>query len=146
MEDRRRIAIKKRTVVSAPKGELIIVKSANAGVTARIKWNPGFSSRFSSGFSKAQSYIDSSVLRLSDPYVPMRSGALKLSGQLGTDIGSGTVQYIAPYARRQYYENAGRGAEGTALGGRRGALWFERMKADNLEDIERGVRRILRKG
>lgn len=31
--------------------------------------------------------------------------------------------------------NAGKGKEGTSKGGLRGKFWFERMKADHLEDI-----------
>jgi hypothetical protein len=46
------------------------------------------------------------------------------SGTLGTVIGSGVIRYLAPYARRQYYENNGLG-----INGERGRLWFERWKA-----------------
>ena len=55
------------------------------------------------------------------------------SGQLGTVIGSGSMEYLAPYARRQYYENAGQS------GGNRGKLWFERMKASKKETIRKGA-------
>lgn len=84
---------------------------------------------------KVQKVIDSEVLRRSDPYVPMDTGALKKSGILGTKIGSGEVIYNAIYARRHYYHNAGKGKQGTSKGGLRGKLWFERMKADHLNDI-----------
>ena len=79
--------------------------------------------------------IDSEVLRRSDKYVPFRTGFLKKSGILGTEIGNGEVIYNALYADKNYYHNAGRGKQGTALGGLRGKFWFERMKADNLQDI-----------
>lgn len=82
-----------------------------------------------------QKTIDSEVLRRSDPYVPFRSGALKKSGTTGTKIGSGEVIYNAPYARSNYYNNAGKGKQGTSKGGLRGKFWFERMKADHLQDI-----------
>ncbi len=84
---------------------------------------------------KVQKVIDSEVLRRSDPYVPFRTGFLKKSGILGTKIGSGEVVYNAIYANRNYYLNAGRGKQGTAKGGLRGRFWFERMKADHLDDI-----------
>lgn len=89
---------------------------------------------------KVQKYIDSEVLRRSDPYVPFRKGPLKKSGTLGTKIGSGEVVYNAPHAKKQYYRNAGRGKEGTAKGGKRGKYWFERMKADHLNDIVNGAK------
>lgn len=89
-----------------------------------------------------QKYIDSTVLRLSDPYVPFLTGALKTSGTRGTVIGNGEVNYIAPYAARNYYGNAGMGKQGTAHGGLRGREWFERMKCDHLTDIVNGAAKM----
>lgn len=91
---------------------------------------------------RVQRYIDSTVLRLSDPYVPYLSGQLKLSGIRGTVIGKGEVVYNSPYARRQYYNNRGSGKEGTSRGGLRGRYWFERMKADRLDEILDGAAKI----
>ena len=89
----------------------------------------------------AQRYIDSTVLRLSDPYIPKDTGMLIRSGTLHTVIGSGKVRYRTPYARNVYYNNAGRGRNGmnSSTGGLRGRLWFERMKADKKEQILRGA-------
>lgn len=87
-----------------------------------------------------QKYVDSEVIRLTDPYVPMDTGALKKSAPLGTKIGSGTVIYNSVYAKRQYYTNAGRGKQGTSKGGLRGKYFFERMKADHLKDIIAGAK------
>lgn len=90
---------------------------------------------------KVQKVIDSEVLRRSDPYVPFRTGFLKKSGILGTKIGSGKVVYNAIYAKKQYYHNAGRGKQGMTKYNShnykclRGRYWFERMKADHLDDI-----------
>lgn len=95
---------------------------------------------------RVQKALDSEVLRRSDPYVPMRTGVLKKSGIIGTKIGSGLVQYVAPYARRQYYNNAGRGRQGMTKQNAhnykclRGKLWFERMKTDHLNDILKTVK------
>ena len=91
---------------------------------------------------RVQKYIDSTVLRKSDPYVPFLSGMLKTSGISGTVIGSGTVVYNSPYARRQYYANGGNGKQGTSRGGLRGRYWFERMKADHLDEILQGAAKI----
>lgn len=104
-----------------------------------IVWSPDFKVKSEKQFTQAQKFIDSEVLRQCDPYVPFRSGMLKKSGTMGTVIGSGIVRYIVPYAKKQYYENAGRGIEGLhASGGTRGLrgrLWFERMKLDHKDEI-----------
>lgn len=95
--------------------------------------------------SMAQRLIDSEVLRRCDPYVPKDTGNLKRSGIAGTVIGSGKIEYIAPYSRRQYYENKGKGRQGLTKQSKknykclRGAYWFERMKADQKDDILRKI-------
>lgn len=91
---------------------------------------------------KVQQFVDSEVLRLSDPYVPFLSGDLKRSGSLATTLGSGLVQYNMSYARKNYYFNRGKGKQGTASGGLRGKMWFERMKADHLREILAGAKKI----
>lgn len=91
---------------------------------------------------KVQKYIDSTVLRKCERYVPKRTGTLLRSGQLSTVIGSGEVKYRTPYCRPVYYYNAGRGAEGTAHGGLRGRLWFERMKKAHAREILRGAAQL----
>ena len=100
---------------------------------------------------RVQEYIDSEVLRLSDPYVPMQQGNLKRSGTLGTKLGTGEVVYNAPYARYQYYGKVMVGRAPKRLTDRdltyhgapkRGKLWFERMKADHKNTILAGARKI----
>ena len=90
-------------------------------------------------FGRVQRHIDSEVLRTCDPYVPKRSSDLKKSGTRSTVIGSGEVSYDTPYARKQYYENAGRGTDGTAKGGLRGKLFFERAMIDHKDEILDGA-------
>jgi len=87
---------------------------------------------------RVQKHIDSEVLRLMEPYTPMLSGTLKDSPTLQTKLGSGLIHQRQPYARRQYYENAGKGL--------RGKLWFERMKADHKKDIRESALEISKKG
>lgn len=87
-----------------------------------------------------QKYIDNAVLRLSDPYIPKDTGTLARSGTIHTVIGSGNVEYATPYCRPVYYENSGHGRDGTAFGGLRGKLWFERMKTDKKDEILRGAK------
>lgn len=70
-----------------------------------------------------------------DPLTPRRTGMLIKSGTLGTVIGSGTLKYLAPYARRQYYEGKSQG--------QRGKRWFERMKTAHRAVILQGAQRIV---
>lgn len=111
-----------------------------------ITFDPNFAARAAKNFERAQKYVDSEVLRHSDSYVPMDTGMLKKSGISGTVLGSGEVDYTAPYAREQYYTNAGRGKEGlNASGGTsglRGKYWFERMKTDHKQEILAGLKKL----
>ncbi len=106
-------------------------------------WNRRLSPEMSSRFEAAQKYIDSSCLRYCDKYMPFLTGKMKESGTFGTVIGSGKLIYTAPYARYQNYNNAGNGIQGTARGGLRGRLPFERMKADKKDIIIKGAARIV---
>ena len=54
---------------------------------------------FSERIKKAQKFVDSEVLRKSDPYIPFKTGMLRDSGILGTKIGSGRIRYLAPYEK-----------------------------------------------
>lgn len=86
---------------------------------------------------KVQQFIDSEVLRLTDPYIPFDTGKLKQSGTQHTKIGSGNVIYKTPYARKQYFENKGSGL--------RGKQWFTRMKADHKQQILNGAIKVAGK-
>lgn len=86
---------------------------------------------------EVQHFIDTQVIKLSEPYTPFDTGYLKNDApKLGTLIGSGKVKYVGPYAKKQYYQNRGLSA------GRRGKLWFERMKIDRKIDILKGAAKI----
>lgn len=114
---------------------------------------------------KVQKFIDSEVIRLCDPKVPFATGVLKHSAITASVVGQGMVVYATPYARYLYYgqvygPNIPRYEAGELAGfwsppgkkkhptGRkltyngapeRGALWFERMKAERGDDIIRGA-------
>ncbi len=101
----------------------------------------------------AQRFLDSEVLRTTDPYVPLDTGKLKQAGILGTTIGSGEIVYNSPYARYQYYGKLMVGKAPKTLTGidlkyhsgdsKRGAMWFERSKADNLNAWLKGVADVI---
>lgn len=92
---------------------------------------------------KVQKIIDSEVIRRVDPYTPKRPGAkggtLIKSATLHSKIGQGVVRNVTPYARRMYYNPQYNFTDAP----RRGAYWFERMKADQKEDILRTAAKAI---
>ena len=123
--------------IETPRGSVII----NGKGKAQLVWNTNFVAKWTKKYSAAQVFVDSEVLRHSEPYIPMQTGMLIKSGILGTTIGSGTVKWIAPYAHHQYYK--GRKPGTSAFGTLRGRLWFERMKASWGSAIIRGAKKII---
>ena len=102
-----------------------------------------------------QKFIDSEVMRRTDPYTPYRHGFLKSGALAGTKIGSGVIEQNGPYARYLYYGKVmvGRAPKTvtskdlTYSGApRRGKMWFERMKLDHKEAILRGAMLMARRG
>ena len=82
--------------IETPKGAVFTTTGKNGKIIARLEWNKNFSAERSDQFNQTQRFVDSEVLRLSSPYVPFQTGMLDKSGILGTDVGSGEVNYIAP--------------------------------------------------
>ena len=106
---------------------------------------------------RVQKAIDQSVIDYCTPYVPASPDrTLEFSAQMATEIGSGQVIWNTPYARYQYHgwvmtDEAGRTWVGygekkpiitdrpltydTSQNPMAGSRWFERMKADRLNDL-----------
>ena len=126
-------------IIETPRGSVVINKAGRA----ELKWNVNFAPKWTRRYSLAQKFVDSEVLRLSEPFTPLLTGTLIKSGILGTDIGSGLVQWIAPYAKAQYYRP---GKIGSQTGPLRGPQWFERMKAVHKDEIMAGARKLAGKG
>lgn len=125
-------------IIQTPRGTVVI----NENGKAELKFNTHFRNRWQRNYSDAQKFMDSEVLRDCEPYIPLQTGMLVMSGILGTDVGSGLVQWIAPYARAQYYRP---GKPGSKTGRKRGPQWFERSKAVNKDHWVRGSKRIAGK-
>lgn len=123
---------KKKFVIKTPRGSIYTVTTKGGKTTARLEWNPGFESDYSQGFGKAQEFVDSEVVRRMAPLTPRRTGVLIKSATLGTVIGSGEVNQIAPYARRQYYEHKEK------------SYWFERMKNRHKDSILKGAAQYVK--
>ena len=127
------MAGKKAFSINTPRGSITTVTNAGGSVTAELKWAPGFSERKEGAFSNAQEFVYSECLRYMNPLAPRRTGMLIKSGTLGTVIGSGSIEYITPYARRQYYEHKARSKR------------FETMKASKKDVIREGAEKIAGK-
>lgn len=124
------MAGKKAFSINTPRGRVITVTGEDGSVTAKLEWNPAFASQKAQSFSNAQEFVDSECLRYMNPLTPRRTGMLIKSGTLGTVIGSGSIEYLAPYARRQYYEHRSK------------ARWFETMKASKKDVIREGAEKL----
>ena len=123
---------KKKFEIKTPRGTVYTQASKGGKVTARLEWNPGFEPRMENGFANAQAFVDSECIRRMNPETPRRTGALIKSATLGTVIGSGEIDQIAPYARRQYYEHKEK------------SYWFERMKNRHKDSILRGAAQYVK--
>ena len=117
---------------------------------------------------RVQRFIDQRVIDGCQPYVPASPDrTLESSAQVSTEVGSGLVIWNTPYARYQYYgfvmtDEAGRTWVGpgerkpivtdrpldydTAQNPLAGSYWFERMKADRLNEILDEARRVMIQG
>lgn len=146
-------------IIENPRG---VLKRLGSG-KFELKWAPDFQSKTQRQFNSAQAFIDSESIRHMKDYTPMRNGILYKSATLGTEIGSGSIMYAAPYARYQYYgklmvsrktgSSYARKKEKKILTDKdlvyskarhrlAGAYWFERMKADKLTVILRGAAKL----
>lgn len=80
---------------------------------------------------KVDLFIANELARRMFKYVPFRSGMLRTT----TSITAKYVEYLVKYARRQYYENKGRGI--------RGSFWDKRMMSAEgnalIKDIQKYV-------
>lgn len=124
------MAGKKEFRITTPRGSVFTVTGKDGSVTAKLEWAPGFAQKKTEGFSRAQAFVDSECLRYMNPLTPRRTGMLIKSGTLGTVVGSGSIEYLAPYARRQYYEHKTK------------ARWFEKMKASHKDTIREGAEKL----
>ena len=91
-----KMAGKKEFRITTPRGSVFTVTGKNGSTTARLEWAPGFAQKKAEGFSRAQAFVDSECLRYMNPLTPRRTGMLIKSGTLGTVVGSGSIEYLAP--------------------------------------------------
>ncbi len=121
---------KKTFQIETPRGTITTYSYGGGKTKSVLKWNDGFGPKYEKRLGNAQEYVDQECIRRMAPETPFRSGALKKSPTLGTVIGSGEINQISPYARRQYYEH------------KQKSRWFERMKNRHKGSILEGARKI----
>ena len=122
--------------IKTPRGSIHVTPDMKAELT----WNPNYRKKWWRKFSNTQKYVDSEILRLCEPYTPLLTGMLIFSGILGTEVVSGIVKWIAPYAKAQYYMER---KNPSKTGPLRGPYWFERMKEVYARVIIHGARKIF---
>jgi hypothetical protein len=132
--------MKQTNFIETPKGR--IVQGPNG--KAQLIWNTAYVPKWNGLYNGVQRFIDSEVLTQCEKYTPLRTSMLIKSGTLGTDIGSGVVQWIAPYAKGQYYRGRLPGTSDT--GPLRGRFWFQRMKVNHGHSIIKKAKSIVRRG
>lgn len=85
---------------------------------------------------KAQLFLANEAYRRMSKYVPFRTGKLRDT----VNISPATIDYLVPYARRQYYENRGSGI--------RGKYWDKKMLSAEgrqlVDDVQNYVKRTSR--
>lgn len=119
---------RKEFKIDSPRGTIASYKTDGGKFVSKLTWNTNLKPKKQEQFSRAQKFVDQECIRRMAPETPFRSGALRKSATLGTVIGSGEINQIAPYARRQYYEH------------KSNSKWFERMKNRHKDSILRGAR------
>lgn len=113
--------------------------------------------RFEERGKTAQVWLDSEILRSTEPFVPMDQGDLIGSGVRGTVPGSGLIVYNSPYAHYHYVglvrvgrapkkltDRKMRYSQLHQAGQERGSVWFDRSKKVNLAAWIAGVERAMK--
>ena len=122
---------KRNIKLQTPRGQISTYRTKDGKVIARLDWEPGFKRKKEDGFNNAQEFVDSECLRYMNKLTPRRTGMMIKSATLGTVIGSGSIEYLAPYARRHYYEHKTK------------RLWFETMKKGHGDKIRKGAAKFI---
>lgn len=118
--------------------ELSVMAIKQPHNTRGLTWDSTFGARYNGLMTRRQKFVDSQVLRVCEPLIPLQTRYLINSAKMGTIIGSGEIKYLAVYAAFQYYDTA----ESRPYDPNRGAHWFERMKVAHREAILRGAQQI----
>jgi hypothetical protein len=83
---------------------------------------------------RAQLFLANETYRRQSKYVPFKTGALRDT----VDVRADGIDYLVPYARRQYYENRGMGI--------RGKFWDKRMLSAEGSQLYQDLENYIRRG
>ena len=93
---------------------------------------PDFKMKSDKMFNKAQNAIDRKCIEIMEEYTPVAKPKYPNHGKMSRSHKQerpGVIINTEPKARHEYYTNKG------GSGGKRGKLWFERMKPDRRGEI-----------
>lgn len=113
------------------------------GVSMKMSFSEAFGPRLNAALDRGQAMFDEEVARMTDKYVPFRTGMLANGVISASQIGKGVLVYNTPYANKRYYLHA----SGSDLrDGVRGSYWGHRSVADNKEHFAQFARRVIGQG
>jgi hypothetical protein len=128
----------RRWDIESPQG-----RAFNGGlVNMDFHFESAFQAKWTRVYSKTQAFVDSEVLRLCEPFTPLKTGELIRSGKRATKIGSGVVTWNAPYSAYQYYMYR---VKPSPTGILRNNFWFQRMKEVHGKTILSNAKKVFRK-
>lgn len=126
------------TVNAAP-NTTITAKANGVSVKATLKFNSSMPKQRTAQLQRAQAMLDSEVMRVMEPYMPLDTGMMIASMQTATHPGSGEIHVNTPYAAKVNYVTGIMGKNGP----NRGRRFFDRMKADKLAYLKAFVAKAL---
>lgn len=132
------------TVITVPHTKIHKTKLGTVALT----WKRDFPEKWQRRHINAQVDMGHEILRLSEPFIPKKTGFLISSGEVQEHVNNAEVEWGAPYARYQYFSAR---AVGSATGPHRGPYWFERMRSlykkyliDRAKAVLKGLRKPRR--
>ena len=109
------------------------------GAKITVHFRSGFGKEMTGNVQQWQKALDSEVMRLMEPYMPLDTGMMIKSMMVTTVIGSGRVEVNTPYAMAVL---RGKSSVGRPTGPLRGPQYFERFKADKLPTLRASVAKL----
>ena len=97
--------------------------------------------RIEEAAARAQMLLDTRVLSDANYWCPLDTGTLIHSAELATRLGTGQIEWRAPYAAKQYW---GDFDHTRSLKPHATAMWFETAKAQNLNEWKEVVDEVIR--
>ena len=125
--------------VNAAQDTEITVKANGTTTKATLRWSKSMPRERTAQFQQAQAMLDSEVMRVLEPYMPLDTGMMIKSMLTSSHPGSGEIHVNTPYAAKVNYVTGVMGRNGP----NRGRLFFDRMKADKLAYLKAFVAKAL---